>query len=592
MNYQQNSRWFQIYGRDFAFAVRKSASPKPHRKLARTTTVVHEIPVEVRKINQQNRVHKGLQDLMAEFCAHSSIHGIGYMGSRQRSAFEKFFWLFVFLLSMFGCGKLIDNSLRKWNENPVIITFDEVPTAVWNIPFPAVTICPEAKIKKFNLNFTDAFMKLTHWNRSKDLNDVEMDNLLTNLQLCDEYFHTSYYNRYYINHTLKGHLVDTLKNISFMSNDTIYYCRLNSLVCKKMFSNTITEEGICMTFNGLSNEEMFRQQNLHSDYEYLEEKRQSTSWNLENGYSAEADLDSYPIRVFGAGFGAGLYVHLMTVNKDLEYHCRDGQGFKVLLHAPSEYPQVSKKFVRVTLGRDIAIAIKPQILNTDNELHDYEPERRQCYFNRERQLKFFQVYTQANCELECSTNYTLKECGCVRYSMPRSADTRVCETSELMCTLNAQINLLELNAEHHLKHGDSMQDGCNCLPACYAIQYDAEITQTIFNFKETLRLRLGPKGIPYEDTITQKQISKLEIYFKDIQFITSKRTELYGLTDFVANCGGILGLCMGVSLLSLVELLYYCTLRPLMLFRQTLQNGFYVVDVNGRRDGLQGHNSK
>lgn len=47
-----------------------------------------------------------------------------------------------------------------------------------------------------------------------------------------------------------------------------------------------------------------------------------------------------------------------------------------------------------------------------------------------------------------------------------------------------------------------------------------------------------------------------------------KRNELFGWTDFIANCGGVLGLCMGVSLLSLVELLYYCLVRPVLMLRQ------------------------
>lgn len=49
--------------------------------------------------------------------------------------------------------------------------------------------------------------------------------------------------------------------------------------------------------------------------------------------------------------------------------------------------------------------------------------------------------------------------------------------------------------------------------------------------------------------------------------MTSKRSELYGMTDFLANCGGIMGLCMGISLLSLVELVYFCSVRPVMLYR-------------------------
>lgn len=55
--------------------------------------------------------------------------------------------------------------------------------------------------------------------------------------------------------------------------------------------------------------------------------------------------------------------------------------------------------------------------------------------------------------------------------------------------------------------------------------------------------------------------SRLLIFFKENRFITSKRSELYGWIDFLTNCGGSLGLFMGVSLLSIVEIFYYCTLR-------------------------------
>ena len=51
------------------------------------------------------------------------------------------------------------------------------------------------------------------------------------------------------------------------------------------------------------------------------------------------------------------------------------------------------------------------------------------------------------------------------------------------------------------------------------------------------------------------------VSFKEAQFMSSKRSELYGTTDFLANCGGLFGLFMGVSTLSIVELLYFCTVR-------------------------------
>jgi Amiloride-sensitive sodium channel len=53
----------------------------------------------------------------------------------------------------------------------------------------------------------------------------------------------------------------------------------------------------------------------------------------------------------------------------------------------------------------------------------------------------------------------------------------------------------------------------------------------------------------------------VDIYFKENEFITSQRSELYGVTGFLAKCGGLMGLCLGVSVISIFELLYFCTIR-------------------------------
>lgn len=41
-------------------------------------------------------------------------------------------------------------------------------------------------------------------------------------------------------------------------------------------------------------------------------------------------------------------------------------------------------------------------------------------------------------------------------------------------------------------------------------------------------------------------MGRLSITFKDLQLIPVKRQELYNRTDFLASCGGLLGLFTGV----------------------------------------------
>lgn len=55
--------------------------------------------------------------------------------------------------------------------------------------------------------------------------------------------------------------------------------------------------------------------------------------------------------------------------------------------------------------------------------------------------------------------------------------------------------------------------------------------------------------------------SRLIVFFKQEQFMASKRLEFHSVTDFLANSGGLFGLFMGASLLSFVEFIYFFTLR-------------------------------
>jgi Amiloride-sensitive sodium channel len=50
-----------------------------------------------------------------------------------------------------------------------------------------------------------------------------------------------------------------------------------------------------------------------------------------------------------------------------------------------------------------------------------------------------------------------------------------------------------------------------------------------------------------------------------------QRTEFYGTIDFLAKCGGLLGLCLGVSVISLVEIVYFCTIRVWFDWRRNVR---------------------
>lgn len=87
----------------------------------------------------------------------------------------------------------------------------------------------------------------------------------------------------------------------------------------------------------------------------------------------------------------------------------------------------------------------------------------------------------------------------------------------------------------------------------------------------------------------------MEIFYKSSEFIAIRRMAQYTITSLVADCGGVLGLFMGCSLISLAEIIYYCTIRPIILChhrrRRRSQHNQYLntktLDKNNQTRVLQ-----
>ncbi|ALC43319.1 CG8546 [Drosophila busckii] len=514
---------------------------------------------------QQIKYGSGFQAAMAiihEYCDYSTIHGIRYLGEKKRPWLERLFWVSVFLLSICTCFKLTMNIWDKWNNNPVIVSFAEKSTPVWQIPFPSVTVCPETKSRQRAFNFTDIYWQFRDFQNNvsgiSELTDKQKSIYGTVSQVCDAHL----YDIPVGNKVRKGiEIIDELSDVSPMFDETYLDCKWRNapINCKEIFHKFVTEDGVCYSFNSLSPAEIFRAEGIIPDFIFREENRLATEWNVEDGYSISANTETYPNRVLGPGAKAGLYLFLGGLEVDFDDMCRGPvQGFKILLHTPGEVAQVTRQYFRIPFDQEVLISIRPKIITTSDGLKYYEPQRRQCFFQKERNLRYFNIYSQSNCELECLANYTLTKCGCVKFSMPRNVNMPVCGADSLKCYNEAEDKLLL----QEFQQGQSTEKinargktDCNCLPSCTSIAYEAEISQADFDYKT----------VASKDSVEAKRegmkMSRVSIFFKEAQFLTSRRSELYGTTDFLANCGGLLGLFMGVSTLSIVELVYFCTVR-------------------------------
>ncbi|XP_055841901.1 degenerin-like protein asic-1 isoform X1 [Episyrphus balteatus] len=152
--------------------------------------------------------------------------------------------------------------------------------------------------------------------------------------------------------------------------------------------------------------------------------------------------------------------------------------------------------------------------------------------------------------MECMANETLMNCGCVKFSMPRNSSHPVCGVKNYLNCLNPierSRKSLQIVMKMNPLAAISKRKSCfnSCLPECISIKYKAELEHQV----------------PYEHGLSDKRSTKITFKFDEDVFNALKLSELYTWTDFIANCGGILGFFIGISILSLMEIVYFFTLR-------------------------------
>lgn len=102
--------------------------------------------------------------------------------------------------------------------------------------------------------------------------------------------------------------------------------------------------------------------------------------------------------------------------------------------------------------------------------------RRECYFDGERPLIFFIHYSESNCNFECLTNQTLKECQCVAFYMPRMAGTPICGYAKMDCVKKVYD---DFNIQVMDTTDSSSSMNCKCLHGCFSLYFQPQFINMI-----------------------------------------------------------------------------------------------------------------
>jgi acid-sensing ion channel, other len=153
--------------------------------------------------------------------------------------------------------------------------------------------------------------------------------------------------------------------------------------------------------------------------------------------------------------------------------------------------------------------------------------------------------------------------------------TRICSVADAYCFNKAEHLMrpetAETNEFEESEESRRIINECNCLPNCKSIEYEQEVFIT----------KLKPGKEKYENEWEQTEYDgALRFYFGADEYTALKRHASYGVVNFLSNCGGLLGLFIGVSALSVVEVFYFFVIRLTSDFVRKLKRNVKVEVIS------------
>ncbi|KTG42751.1 hypothetical protein cypCar_00010212, partial [Cyprinus carpio] len=155
----------------------------------------------------------------------------------------------------------------------------------------------------------------------------------------------------------------------------------------------------------------------------------------------------------------------------------------------------------------------------------------------------FQVYSVSACRIECETRYIVENCNCRMVYMP--GDSPYCTPEQYKDC--AEPALAALSAVE----GTS----CICRSPCNMTRYNKELSMVKIPSKTSARY-LEKKFNRSEKYITDN-ILVLDVFFEALNYETIEQKKAYEVAGLLGDIGGQMGLFIGASILTILELFDY-----------------------------------
>ncbi|XP_037049218.1 sodium channel protein Nach-like [Bradysia coprophila] len=308
--------------------------------------------------------------------------------------------------------------------------------------------------------------------------------------------------------------------------------------CNTLFRTAKSIDGYCCSFNYDAIRE-----DLEIDSDNVSEKLQNPNY-----------------RVSGAGPYVGMELLVNIEPEQYVSYTKTYFGVSVLIHSPHEYPQNSVAKTLGQIGTDVIINVVPSVIVSENSVQNLALAQRNCYFKDEVKLRTATRYSFSTCINECAVDTIFRMCGCVPFyyveaqMIANATNIRQCTLQDVNCLRKNRHIFSSLQPDSAL----NVTVGLNCStckPSCSEVRYDIQTTVAQRLSEDQLR------SLHFDDSVTLHDFVTLKIHFKDITCLKYRRDVFLTWDSMFASCGGIYSLCLGGSVISIIELIWFYTVK-------------------------------
>ncbi|KAL3853649.1 hypothetical protein ACJMK2_017179 [Sinanodonta woodiana] len=531
------------------------------------------------KPKKSARTAKGL---MKELGSESNAHGLAKIATSTTMK-RKVLWSLLVIVGFAAATSQLSLLVKKYLLFQVV----EVSNTREGMPveYPSITICNIAAMSLTKVNAKlDVMMP---WFQFVEVTDFGEQN--EHMQSLQGFYENMIEEAHYIGHDI---------------NNFVVKCRFNRHECNAD-NFTLYFDGKnyfnCFTFNrGQQNEALL----MHAT-------------GPQHGLSLIISLDNDDPPPGGYG--------IYNVKNNIAYSA----GVRVHVHAPNTMPSPTDHGFDIPPGYSSSVGLKA-ILNSRKSYpygnctnNDLVGEGGRIYRN-----------TVFSCLQLCKQTIVVKLCGCKSAALPTPQGLekfRYCGTVDNWKTrkfvLGEKVKLPYLICEEdileNVANDRSYEQTCRCFQPCSEMSYQKSISLSYWplefyqlnalqefykdkeppNFmKAALEMmsnisfkydELRTKGIPERELvlsqnekanltrasdIIRQNLLRLNIYLEDLSVLEFIQMPAYGLADLFADIGGTLGLWMGISVLTIMELVELIIRLVLLLANTETKTDINVVD--------------